>query len=61
MPQLQRLVKPGKGIFFRHASPSSHLLNNSTTLGLQSDSHRGKNLPERKGDIMGKLVVPVEE
>jgi len=37
------------------------LLNNSTTRSFESDSHLGKNTPERKDYILDKLVVPVEE
>jgi len=33
----------------------------STTRGFESSSHLGKNTPERKDNIMDKLVVPVEE
>jgi hypothetical protein len=53
--------RPVKGIFPRRASPSSLLPINSPTRCFESDSHLGKNTPERKDYIMDKLVVPVEE
>jgi hypothetical protein len=53
--------RPVKGILLRRASPSSLLPDNSTTRSFESDSHLGKNTPERKDYIMDKLVVPVEE